>query len=226
MSEPSQSPSHEGDVPTTDHVYDGIREYDNPLPGWWTWSFIATVVFSAFYAVFYHSGAPGRSVHEQYEAQAAAIMELKFSEIGELQLDRPTLVRFLNDPKFLQIGRAVYQTNCVSCHGVNAEGNVGPNLTDDYWLHVRNIEDIATVIQNGAANGAMPAFRDRISHINNIVLAAAYVASLRGSEPAGAKSPQGRVIDAWPSEAAVSGDEQPEGDAVSSVPGAGGALGS
>jgi cytochrome c oxidase cbb3-type subunit III len=226
MSEPSHSPSHEGDVPTTDHVYDGIREYDNPLPGWWTWSFIATVVFSAFYAVFYHSGTPGRSVHEQYEAQAAAIMELKFSEIGELTLDRPTLVRFMNDPKFLQIGRAVYQTNCVSCHGVNAEGNVGPNLTDDYWLHVRNIEDIATVIQNGAANGAMPAFRDRISHINNIVLAAAYVASLRGSEPAGGKSPQGRVIDAWPTEAAVSGDEQPEGEAVSTRPSNGNILGS
>ncbi len=94
--------------------------------------------------------------------------------------------------------QTVYKTNCISCHGRDGEGKVGPNLTDDFYKNVSKIEDIARVINKGAGNGAMPAWATRI-HPNEVVLVSAYVASLRGSTPAGeAKGPEGNQIPAWP----------------------------
>ena len=92
----------------------------------------------------------------------------------------------------------VYKTNCVSCHGADGTGLVGPNLTDEYWKNVRKVEDIAKVISEGAANGAMPAWQNRLSHQNQIVLTAAYVASLRDSPKTG-KPPvaEAKVIPPW-----------------------------
>ncbi len=74
---------------------------------------------------------------------------------------------------------------------------VGPNLTDENWKNVRNIEDIAKVIANGAANGSMPAWKNRMSHKNQIVLTAAYVASLRDNPVTGGKPPEGNPIPPW-----------------------------
>lgn len=183
---------------TTGHVYDGIQEYDNPLPGWWTWLFALSFVFSIFYGIFFHMGTPGRTIHDDYDRHSAQIFELRFAELGELTPDRATLVKYMNDPKWVNVGKVVFKTNCVSCHGADGQGVVGPNLTDDHWKSVVNIEDIARVISEGAANGAMPAWRNRMSHINQVVLTAAYVASLRGSNPAGGKVAEGNPIPAWP----------------------------
>ncbi|MGI9517688.1 MAG: cbb3-type cytochrome c oxidase N-terminal domain-containing protein [Pirellulaceae bacterium] len=183
----------------TDHSYDGIQEYDNPLPGWWTWLFIGSFFFAIFYVVYFHmgEGSTGRSIQDQYDRQAAEIFELRFAEIGELDPDEETILQYMNDQKWLAVGRVIYKTNCVSCHGAEGGGLVGPNLTDDHWKNVRKIEDIATVIQDGAANGSMPAWRNRMSHINQVVLTAAYVASMRGSGATG-KSPEGDPIPPWP----------------------------
>lgn len=182
----------------TDHSYDGIQEYDNPMPGWWVWLFVGTVVFSMLYLLYFESGMPGRTIQDEYDAASAASFEQKFSEIGQLTGDRATLVKYMNDKKWLAVGRVTYKTNCVSCHGANGEGGIGPNLTDDNWKNVKNVEDIASVISNGAANGAMPSWKNRLSHPNFIVLTAAYIASLRGSNPANSKAPEGNVIPAWP----------------------------
>ncbi len=194
----------------TDHLYDGIREYDNPLPGWWTWLFALSVVFSFFYWIYFHFGTPGRTIHDQFDAQAAAVFELRFKEIGELTPDADTIVKFMTttDPElkdFIKVGESVYKANCVSCHGGQGEGNVGPNLTDDNWKNVKKIEDIATVIQNGAANGAMPAWKTRLGHMNRIVLTASYVASLRGRTPEGveSKKAEGDPIPPWSSGSAT-----------------------
>jgi cytochrome c oxidase cbb3-type subunit 3 len=181
----------------TDHVYDDIQEYDNPLPGWWSALYFGSVVFAFFYLVYYYLG-DGPSIAQEYDTDAAEIMNLRFSEIGDLEPDRATIVEYMAKPEWLAAGRAVFNANCVSCHGKNAEGMVGPNLTDDSWKHVVNVEDIASVIANGAANGSMPAWRNRLSHVNQIVLTAAYVASLRGSNPGGAKAPEGSVVAPWP----------------------------
>ncbi len=183
----------------TDHSYDGIQEYDNPLPGWWKWLFGLTALFFIPYWVWFHLGTPGRSIQDQHDAQAARTFELRFSEIGVLEPDQATMVKYMNDPKWLTVGQATYKTNCATCHGQNGEGVVGPNLTDEHYKNVLKIEDVAKVISNGAGNGAMPAWGHRFSHPNVTVLTAAYVASLRGKNETG-KPPEGNVIPPWPTE--------------------------
>ena len=181
----------------TGHTYDGIREYDNPLPGWWKFLFWVSILFSPFYYFYFHAGAEGRTILDQYNAHMASVFELRFSKIGELEANRETILRFMNDePEWLAVGEVVYKTNCVSCHGSRGEGKVGPNLTDDHWKNVRNVEDIARVIENGAANGSMPAWKNRLSHQNQIVLTAAYIAAMRDS-PVDGRPPEGNVIEPW-----------------------------
>lgn len=184
------------DDPLTDHSYDGILEYDNPLPGWWKFLFWASIVFAPFYWIYFHLNVEGRSIHNEYDQHMASMFELRFEEIGELQADQETILKYMNDSKWLAVGRVVYQTNCVSCHGSDAGGSVGPNLTDDHWKNVKKVEDIAKVISDGAANGSMPAWGKRLSHQNQIVLTAAYVASLR-QNPVQGKQPEGNVIPPW-----------------------------
>ncbi len=182
----------------TDHAYDGIQEFDNPLPGWWKWTFVGSIVFSVFYLLYFHIGAPGRSIAETYDAALSANMRLQFAEIGDLKPDADTIVRFSHKPSWLKVGQNVFKANCISCHGREGEGKVGPNLTDEFYKNVSKIEDIARVINKGAGNGAMPAWSTRMLP-NEVVLVSAYVASLRGTTPAGeAKGPEGNAIAAWP----------------------------
>jgi cytochrome c oxidase cbb3-type subunit III len=187
--------SHEPKL--TDHNYDGIQEYDNPMPGWWVWLFVATVIYSGVYWLYFETGVEGRSIFDEYGRHQASVMTVKFGEIGELTPDAETIVQYMNDPKWLAVGKATYNANCVSCHGIDGGGGIGPNLTDDHWKGVRSVEDIANVIKNGAANGAMPAWGSRFNHPNVLVLTSAYVASLRGSSPGNPKAPEGVVIDPW-----------------------------
>ena len=182
----------------TDHSYDGIQEYDNPLPGWWKWLFVASIFFAPLYYFFFHFGVEGRTVHDQYDQHMASIFMLRFSEIGELEPDRETVLKYMNEPKWRSVGKVVYKTNCVSCHASDGSGLVGPNLTDDYWKNVKKIEDIPKVIAEGAANGAMPAWQNRLSHQNLIVLTAAYIASLRENPlPGKAPEPEAVKLPAW-----------------------------
>lgn len=185
------------EAPRTDHNYDGIEEYDNPLPGWWKWLFIGTIAFSPFYWVYYHSGVEGRSVEDQYGAALATATRLQFAEIGELQPDANTIARYMHKDNWVRVGRSVFQANCISCHGREGEGQIGPNLTDEAFKNVTKLEDIATVVSKGAGNGAMPAWANRL-HPNEVVLVAAYVASLRGQDLPGPRGPEGRAIAPWP----------------------------
>ncbi|MEM9646594.1 MAG: cbb3-type cytochrome c oxidase N-terminal domain-containing protein [Planctomycetota bacterium] len=181
----------------TDHAYDGIEEYDNPLPGWWKWLFIASIVFSPFYWFYYHGGAEGRSIHDRYGTALAANTRLQFAEIGDLVADEETIVSYSQKANWVKVGEIVFRTNCVSCHGREGEGKVGPNLTDEHYKNVKTVADIASVIANGANANAMPAWSNRL-HPNEIVLVSAYVASLRGTNVDGGKAPEGEIPGPWP----------------------------
>lgn len=180
-----------------DHEFDGIREYDNPTPGWWYVIFLATVIFSVWYFLFYHASTISSSVAGNFEDNVAADLKRRFSEIGTLTADRETMLRFLDEEEWLKVGASVFQAQCISCHGQEGEGLIGPNLTDDYYKNVRKIEDMAEVVSNGAANGAMPAWKTRL-HPNEVVLVSVYAASLRGRNLTGPRGPEGEEIPPWP----------------------------
>jgi cytochrome c oxidase cbb3-type subunit 3 len=185
------------DDPLTGHAYDGIQEYDNPLPGWWKWLFVLFIAISPIYIMFFHGGAEGRSEIDYYDRALAKNLELQFAKFGDISLNRESLVRFLYEPSGLKIGKIVFKSNCVTCHASDGGGQIGPNLCDDSYKNVKDIEDFLTVLQKGAGGGAMPAWNTRLSQ-NQILMVSAYVASLRGSEPAKPKEAEGRVIPPWP----------------------------
>lgn len=180
-----------------DHNYDGIQEYDNPLPSWWNLIAIGSIAFSVLYLLYYHANVPGRTVLDSYDRAVAANLRLQFGDLGELELNADTIAQYMQDDKWLKVGKIVFKANCVSCHGVGGQGVVGPNLTDDYWKNVRNLEDLGLVIRNGAAGQAMPAWKNRL-HPTELVLVASYVASLRDTNAPG-KGAEGPEIPPWPS---------------------------
>lgn len=197
------------------HSYDGIQEYDNPTPGWWDLLFVATVVFGPLYAIWFHAPRENRTLAAQYEANLAANMRLQFGEIGDLAADESTILRYMDDGEWLKVGASTFAINCVSCHGREGEGISGPNLTDDKYLHVKQVADIAKVVNNGAKNGAMPAWANRL-HPNEVVLVSSYVASLRGKNLSGKYGgEQGKAIAPWPAaseSAPPSGESEEAGD--------------
>lgn len=204
--------SHSGEQQTI-HSYDGIQEYDNPLPGWWKWLFVGTFVFSIFYWMYFHTGAEKqRSVYTAYDDAVAANLRQQFDEIGELKPDNATLMKYVDDKRWLKVGESVYKQHCVSCHGPEAGGLVGPNLCDNYWKNVKTIDDIAKILENGAGNGAMPAWKTRL-HPNELVLVACYIASLRGSTPGKARAPEGNEIGPWTLTAVAAGEATPVSEA-------------
>jgi cytochrome c oxidase cbb3-type subunit III len=180
-----------------DHEYDGIQEYDNPTPGWWNMLFIGSIVFAVFYFIYFHSNVPDRGIHDAYEAARGADLQREFAKFGELKSDTQALLGYMAKPDYIAVGQAIFKQNCVSCHSSQGEGQVGPNLTDDYYKNVSVLQDIPKVIANGANNGAMPSWSMRGLQKNEIILVSAYVASLRGKNIPGA-APYGVTIPAWP----------------------------
>jgi cytochrome c oxidase cbb3-type subunit 3 len=191
-----------------DHDYDGIREYDNPTPGWWVGLFVLTIVFSALYIAYYFAPIESRSIFADY-ASVKAEDDMRALALlpGSLSNDEDSLVSYMRNPKFLAIGKSIFQGNCVSCHGANGQGVVGPNLTDNLYKNVSKITDIPRVIAEGANNGAMPAWKNRGALSLNpkqITLVAAYVASLRGQNLPGPGVAGDREIPPWPKPKAAS----------------------
>lgn len=179
-----------------DFTIDGIEQLEAPFPKWWKRIFLSTLLFCPAYMLFFHIGAPGRSMADAYDRALERNTRLQFEQIGLLEPDSSTIMEYMEKSNWVNVGKVVFKKNCVSCHGRNGEGNVGPNLTDDVYKNVRHLEDVATVILEGAKNNAMPAWKDKL-HQNDIVLVAAYVASLRGTDVSGGKGPEGSKIDEW-----------------------------
>lgn len=197
----SQNPAvtdSDGNAPVTGHVYDGIEEYDNPLPGWWTTVFYLTILYCGGYLFINLARPEWVNTRMGYEIDKAADIARQFASIGNLDPDYATLDGFLTDPertKWLSVGEGIFNTNCVSCHGRGGAGVSGPNLTDDSYLLIKHLTDIPSLIVKGSVAAGMPAWGNRLS-TNEIVLVAAYVASLRGQMLVG-KEVQGVAIPAW-----------------------------
>ena len=180
------------------NAYDGIHEYHNAIPAWWKWLFVLTIALAPCYLIYYHSGAPNRSIYSQYEEAMGENQKKKYAELpSDLSPDAATLIQYMNDPNWKEVGKSIFKINCVSCHGAEGGGIVGPNLCDENYKHIKKVEDIVKVIKEGVAGGAMPAWETRIPNKYDIIMLSAYVAGLRGSNPANAKGPDGGPIPPW-----------------------------
>jgi cytochrome c oxidase cbb3-type subunit 3 len=142
---------------------------------------------------------------------------LRFAEIGELKPDEATLLAYMQKPDWLQVGIAVYEQRCKSCHGEEGRGLVGPNMTDDCYKGVKQLTDLTRIVAEGAANGSMPGWKKRL-HPNEIVLVSAYLATLRGKNLTGPRGPEGNAIPPWPSGVAANVPAAATGEAPAPQP--------
>jgi len=187
------------DVPERDpllnHEYDGIQEFDNPLPGWWVWIFWITILFCIPYVMWYHIGL-GPSIHDKYERELAVFAEQLMATYGDLQADDATIRSFMDDSIAMTGMASLFRSRCAQCHLSDGSGSVGSNLTDAHWLHVRTLPDIFDVISKGVPEKGMPGWEDSLSQ-TQMVLLSAYVAQL-GREPRPGRPPEGAIRSPWP----------------------------
>jgi len=203
-----------------DHNYDGIQEYDNPLPTWWVTMFWISIVFAVFYAVYFHFGH-GKLAVEAYNEDMVAFYELQAEQLLAMgKIKESTLLGLMEDDSMMATGASLFATKCAQCHGNKGEGNIGPNLTDEYWLHGGKLTDIYYTVTEGVPSKGMLAWKNQLGPAE-ILSVSAYVGALRGSNPSPSKEPQGdpfeydvEAILAEEAAAAEADAKETEGEAV------------
>lgn len=188
-------PLAEEDDLVIDHDYDGIRELDNPTPMWFMGLFYATIVFGAVYLSVYHVFGVGLSQEEEYEQEMLlAENERKaFLEGQANNIDENTVELDLN-PETIAAGKAIFDQSCMPCHGALGEGGIGPNLTDNYWLHGGSVKDIFRTIKRGVPDKGMIAWEQQLTPAQ-IAQVSNYITSIVGTTPPNAKAPQGELYE-------------------------------
>ncbi|MCL5991313.1 MAG: c-type cytochrome [Bacteroidetes bacterium] len=172
------------------HNYDGIHEYDNPLPGWWLILFILTVVWGILYLMYYQVIGAGMTPVQEYQAEmkeAGKTVKAASLVFSKEELSPNT------DAKLLAAGKKVFTEKCSACHGSMGEGGIGPNLTDDYWIHGGTMENILTTISNGVPEKGMLSWKTLLKK-EEILDVAYYIYSLHGTNPPNMKKPQGELF--------------------------------
>ncbi len=171
--------------------YDDIKEYDNDLPKWWLYLFYFTILFSIAYTAYYHFG-PGMSPHALLEEQMASLKttQAEFKEADSTQT--VALEKLVSEVGRIALGNKIYTEKCAACHGASGEGLIGPNLTDEYWIHGGTLQDIQNVIENGVLEKGMLAWKSQLSS-DELVGVIAYVWSIRNNKVSG-KEPQGDPV--------------------------------
>lgn len=179
-----------------DHDYDGIKELDNNLPPWWKWGFYFTIGFAVVYLTHYHITETGALPKEELaiaieegEAEVQAYLAKAAMNVDE------TTVEYLAEESRISAGNSVYQANCKVCHGGAGEGGVGPNLTDQYWLHGGSINDVFKTVKYGIPAKGMKAWKADLTPIQ-IQNVSTFILSIQGTDPANAKEPQGDLYEA------------------------------
>ncbi len=174
-----------------EHEFDGIAELDNPTPAWFMWLFYGTIVFAFSYMMYFHVLDYGKMQEEEYEiemAQAKTDKEAYLAKAGN-NIDENSVKEDLS-AGITSAGKAIYNTNCVACHGDKGQGLVGPNLTDNFWLHGGSVNSVFKTIKYGVPEKGMIPWEKTLSQ-KQISDVSNYILSLKGSNPANPKAPQG-----------------------------------
>lgn len=184
--------SKESDVEIVGHEYDGIKEFDNPLPKWWLATFYITIVFSVVYWIHYEM-AGGKGNWAELKEDLAAVESIKASAPTSGDSEEG-LQQLLGQAPVLEQGKAVFAAKCAVCHGQELQGLIGPNLVDDYWIHgTGKLMDIAGVVRKGVLDKGMPNWDGQLKD-DEIRAVTVFIASNFGKEVPNPKAPQGEKV--------------------------------
>ena len=171
-----------------DHEVDGIKELDNNLPRWWVWLFYITTAYAIVYMVYYHAMGAGDLMVAEYDKEMAVGESIKNAAIarfeGSIDSASPS-----TDPVVIARGQQIFATTCAPCNGVQGQGIVGSNLTDDYWIHGSTFQDSLRTIYNGVPEKGMISWKDSLKP-DQILASASYIYTLRGTNPPNPKPPE------------------------------------
>ena len=190
------NPTYDHEEKLLAHEYDGIQEYDNPMPRWWVWTFWATILFSVAYALNMGGIGTGEGWLRDYERDMVAFRQAH--PTGGGGLDATKLAALTKDPAAIALGRQTYATNCAACHAADGGGLIGPNLADRFWLHGGSLAEIQKTVSAGVLAKGMPGW-EKMLKPDQLDAVVAYVATMQGTTPAKPKAPQGTEVGAAPS---------------------------
>lgn len=172
-----------------DHEYDGIKELDNDMPSWWVWLFIITVVFSLIYLVrLWVFRADDLIQEKEFQKEMAAAPKAN-KPVEELAM------ALLDDDMSLNNGKETWTKICAVCHLADGGGLVGPNMTDNYWIHGNKVEDLFAVVTNGVIEKGMIPYKDQLSPRQRLEVISYVMLRLHGTTPATPKEPQGELYE-------------------------------
>jgi cytochrome c oxidase cbb3-type subunit 3 len=178
----------------TDHEYDGIRELDNSLPPWWKYGFYLTIVWAFGYMLYYHISS-GPSSEQEYKAQMKqAEIDIALYRKNARNLVDETNVVLLTQASDVNSGKAIFGQYCAVCHAADGGGIVGPNLTDNHWLHGNDIKNIFGTIKYGVQGKGMKSWQQELSPVM-MAQVASFIKTLEGTTPASPKTPEGKLVE-------------------------------
>lgn len=175
------------------HDYDGIRELDNRLPPWWLGIMYGSTIFAVIYMFYFQWGSNEWSSIQEYEIAMEAAEEAKLDYLAKAAdvVDENSVV-FEQDQASLANGKSIYDLNCLACHGNQGQGLVGPNFTDEYWIHGGDIKDLFKTIKYGVPEKGMISWSSQLrpSSMQDV---ASYILTLQGTNPPNQKAPEGEL---------------------------------
>ena len=174
-----------------DHSYDGIMELDNDLPPWWLYMFYGTIIASVIYVVAFFGMGKFDQIEEMNKEYAVAEEAIaKYKEANGPGIDETSVV-LVSETTQLADGKAIYTKNCVACHMVNGGGGVGPNFTDDAWIHGSSINDVFKTIKYGVPEKGMIPWESQLNPEQMQNVASYILTEFKGKNVEGGKAPQG-----------------------------------
>jgi cytochrome c oxidase cbb3-type subunit 3 len=175
------------------HEVDGIQEADNELPRWWLYTLFGAIVFAAGYWLYYEEWRTGLTPEQEFRVEK---LEKAKREAARLEAEGPftpaKLEAMARNEAIVSSGKSTFAATCASCHAANGGGQVGPNLTDEYWVHGGSAEKILQSVRTGWVDKGMPAWGPQLGE-QKVREVTAYVISLKGTKVAGGKPPQGTM---------------------------------
>jgi cytochrome c oxidase cbb3-type subunit 3 len=174
-------------------MYDGIQEFDNPMPRWWVMIFWGTAFFAIGYFAWFNVYFKGTPATEEYAQEMTAAREDMAKKALGTKMTEEALATLSKNPAMMADAQNIFKKRCVQCHNSDGQGLIGPNLTDDYWIHgSATLMDIYGVVNGGVPSKGMPEWGKQLAPIE-VAKIAAYVGTLRGKHVTG-KAPEGTLL--------------------------------